>query len=210
MSSSKKGMSLFQKIDQFFWAYNEDYYKKCVGYSAPCVSFVTMQIIRLVMLILVLIVWCANFYINVKKCLIYINFWALTFTVLSLVFLFTESGRQVIERQLASRKELEEKDKCAHWKIGVAFYTLAWPFAFASIVLFSALLWEDQLCQTYYDFGFDVWRGYIICISTYLPLLVLIVDFSLNRLTISYRHVITTVVMLTLYYFFFALTGSAA
>jgi hypothetical protein len=103
--------ALPQRISAFVWNNDEEYYKKGVGYSAPYISFVWMQIIRLISLVLVFFVWCTNFYINVKKCVIYINFWALSSTLLTLIFLFASSGRQVIERQLIERKELEEDQK---------------------------------------------------------------------------------------------------
>jgi hypothetical protein len=85
--------SLPQRIAAFFWEHNEEYFKKGVGYSAPYITFVNMQIFRLAMLILVFFTWCVLFYINVKKGIIYLNFWALSFTLISLGFLFTSSGR---------------------------------------------------------------------------------------------------------------------
>lgn len=84
--------SIPQKIDNLLWNKQEAFFNN-VGYSAPFISFVNMQIIRLFWLIAVFLVWCLNFYINVKKCVIYINFWALTATLLALGFLFVSSGR---------------------------------------------------------------------------------------------------------------------
>ena len=95
-------------IDSMLWSHQEDFFKKGLGYSAPCLGFVKMQVVRFVFVILVFLVWSVNFYINVKKCIMYINFWALTLTLLALGFLFTQSGRQVIERKLLARKELSE------------------------------------------------------------------------------------------------------
>ncbi len=84
--------SLPQKIDTMLWS-NDDQFFNNVGYSAPYITFVKMQIIRLIWLFAVLVIWCLNFYINVKKVVIYFNFWALSFTLLALAFLFVSSGR---------------------------------------------------------------------------------------------------------------------
>ena len=81
-----------QRVNNFLWSNQEEYFNN-VGYSAPFISFVNMQIVRLVSLFTILIIWALNFYINVKKCVIYLNFWALTFTLLGLAFLFASSGR---------------------------------------------------------------------------------------------------------------------
>lgn len=85
------------------------------------------------------------------------------------------------------------------WKWGVALYSLAWPFTMASTLLFSLFFWEDQICQTYYDFGFQEWRGYVCVVATYLPMLALVIDFSLNRVTLSYKHLIIVTIVLALY-----------
>lgn len=87
-----------QKLNDFLWSKNEDYFKECVGRSAPCLSFFKMQVIRLILIILLTMVWAANFYINVKKMVMYLNFWALTFTLLYMLFMFPSAGRQVVER----------------------------------------------------------------------------------------------------------------
>jgi len=81
-----------QRIDQFLWNNEYDYFNK-VGYSAPFISFISMQIIRLICMIFIFIVWCMNVYINVKKSVIYINIWGLTFTLFAFGFLFVSSGR---------------------------------------------------------------------------------------------------------------------
>lgn len=201
--------SLPQRLSAYFWNNDEEYYKKGVGYCAPYISFVKMQIIRLVMFILVFLVWCTNFYINVKKCVIYINFWSLTATLFSLGFLFVASGRQVIERQLTERNELEDDQKSGTWRFAVAWYSIAWPFTVASTVLFSVFLWEDQICSTYYDFGFEQWRGYTIVIATYISILALMLDFAFNRINVSYRHLIINILMYTIY-IFMAFIGSIA
>lgn len=98
-----------QRIDDFLFNHEHEYFNR-VGYSAPFISFFYMQIIRLFLLIGLAVVWFLNVYINVKKCVLYINVWALTYTVLALGFLFVSSGRQVIEKKLAERGDpVEEK-----------------------------------------------------------------------------------------------------
>jgi hypothetical protein len=82
-----------KKLNDFLWSNDEAYYKLGVGYSAPCLSFVKMQVIRLILIILLVCVWALNFYINVKKMVLYLNFWALTFTLLYLLFMFPSAGR---------------------------------------------------------------------------------------------------------------------
>jgi hypothetical protein len=76
----------------FIAKHNYGFYNK-VGYSAPCISFFSMQVIRFINLILNFITWCIVMYINVKKCVIYYYIWSLTYTVLALGFLFVSSGR---------------------------------------------------------------------------------------------------------------------
>lgn len=81
-----------QRVDNFLWNRQEEYFNN-VGFSAPFISFVNMQIVRLVSLLIILVIWMMNFYINVKKVVMYLNFWSLTFTLLALGFLFVSSGR---------------------------------------------------------------------------------------------------------------------
>lgn len=51
------------------------------------------------MLILVtLVVWGAMFYVNVKKCVMYLNFWSLTATLLYLLTVLPNSGKIVVEK----------------------------------------------------------------------------------------------------------------
>jgi hypothetical protein len=141
------------RINQVLWGPDEDYFNR-VGYSAPCISFAKMQIVRLVFLILLFIIWCINFYINVKKCVIYLNFWSITSTVLALGFLFVSSGRQVVERELKKRgDEVPEKEKSTNWKLAVFFYTIAWPLTIVSNFLFFTFVSMDQICLTFIDFG---------------------------------------------------------
>ena len=120
------------------WSNDEDWYNK-VGYSAPFISFRTLQWTRLITFFIVLGIWALNFYINVKKVIIYINFWALTANLLSIGYLFGTSGRQVIERKLRERGQpVSDKEKSSLWKVGLLFYTIAWPFTTASTITFFA------------------------------------------------------------------------
>eukprot|EP00347_Sterkiella_histriomuscorum_P010834 403374747 len=201
--------SLPQKVDYFLWNQQEEFFNN-VGYSAPFISFVNMQIVRLISLILILVIWMMNFYINVKKCVMYLNFWSLSFTLLGLGFLFVSSGRQVIERKLAEKNQpVEEKEKSTTWKTGILLYTLAWPFTIASNVTFFLFFREDQACQTYIDFGFEQWRGYVMLFAVIMPLIALIVDFLLNRLVMSHKHVMINLLVCVLY-IFLSFLGSVA
>ena len=138
--------SLPQRIDNLLWNKEEEFFNR-VGYSAPFISFKGMQWTRLIMFLIILVIWLMNFYINVKKCVLYLNFWSLSLTLLALGFLFVSSGRQVIERKLAERGQtVEEKEKSSTWKTGVMLYSLAWPFTVASNVTYFTMFLEDQAC----------------------------------------------------------------
>ncbi len=87
-------MSDFQaRINSFLWRGRESVFKAGLKEPAACLSFYSMQMIRIVMFFFVLLVWAANFYVNVKKCIVYLNFWALTFTLLYLLWIIPSSGR---------------------------------------------------------------------------------------------------------------------
>lgn len=92
--------SLPTKVNTFLFTNQEDYFKVPLGYSAPCMSFFAMQLIRILLFITLLAVFGLNFYINVRKCFMYLNFWALSFTLLYMLFVIPNSGRQVIEKLL--------------------------------------------------------------------------------------------------------------
>jgi hypothetical protein len=51
-----------------------------------------------ILIIMMIGVWGLNFYVNVRKTVMYLNFWALTLTLLYLLFVFPSSGRQVVEK----------------------------------------------------------------------------------------------------------------
>jgi len=90
------------------------------------------------------IVWFMNLYINVKKCIIYMNVWALTYATLATGFLFVSSGRQVIERKLAERGDpVREKERSELWKFGVVLYAMAMPWVFTVNVMFFAFYRQD-------------------------------------------------------------------
>lgn len=132
-----------EKLNRWLWGAKEQYFKQGVGYSAPCLSFIFMQVIRLIMIILLIGVWGLNFYINVKKMVVYLNFWALSFTLLYLLFVFPTSGRQVVERKLLELKKLENSERSKAWKWGLIFHSIAWPITVTSTVLFSLFFYND-------------------------------------------------------------------
>ena len=92
-----------KKVNTFLFSEHEEYFKVPLGYSAPCISFFTMQLIRIILFIMLLFVFALNFYINVRKSFMYLNFWALTFTFLYMLFVIPNAGRQVIERILREK-----------------------------------------------------------------------------------------------------------
>ena len=150
----KRNMSCLGRVTSFIWGYDAQYYNR-VGYHAPFISFAVMQIIRLVQLILVFCVWCVTFYINVKRSIIYMNCWALTITFLALFCLFFSSGKQYILRTNERQLQKSKRMNFSLWRYGVAFYAIALPFSAATMVWFLALVSNDQLCQTYNDFGYN-------------------------------------------------------
>jgi hypothetical protein len=146
----------------------------------------------------------------VKKVIIYINFWALTANLLSIVYLFWSSGRQVIERKLDEKGEpVDEKARSYLWKIGLLFYTMAWPFTAASTITFFIFFSQDQICQTYVEFGVDKWRGVVLYLSVLISPVVLLLDFALNRLVISMKQLLLNILLMGLY-LFIAFMGSIA
>ena len=87
-----------ERIQHFLWSKQEQSFKQGVGLAAPCWSFFSMQVIRFILIFFLVGIWAANFYVNVKKCVLYLNFWALTATLLYLLFVFPSAGRQAVER----------------------------------------------------------------------------------------------------------------
>jgi hypothetical protein len=152
-------------------------------------------------------VWAINFYINVKKCLMYLNFWALTITLLYMLFVFPTAGRIVVEEKLEEKKQLEDKDKTKNWKRAVFLHSIAWPLTVTSTIIFTAFLRNDQICSTYFDYGFNQWRGVVVDLATYTPMGVLLIDFAMNKIPLSYRHLLVNLLVLGLY-FFIAFIGS--
>lgn len=134
-------------ITEFLYRYlidlqYESYFNR-VGESAPFISFFFMQIYRVICLALLILLWCTAFYITVKKFLIYLNLWALTFTVFAFTYMFVSSGRQVVERKMKERgQQLSSDDKSKTWKAGVTLYGIAFPFAVTSFIVFFGLVRE--------------------------------------------------------------------
>lgn len=177
-------------------------------HTAPCLTFYSMQMIRLFMIFVVLVVWGLNFYVNVKKCIMYLNFWALTFTLLYLLWVLPTAGRQEIERQLEERKQLENEERSTSWKKAFFFYTIAVPLTTTSTVVFTFFFLKDQICATYFDFGVSYWRAVVVVLATYTPMVVLILDLSINRIPIAFKHLALTIGLLALY-FLVTLIGSS-
>lgn len=171
-------------------------------------SFKTMQWVRFLFILPLVIVWGLNFYVNVKKCILYLNFWALTMTLLYLLCIFPSAGRLQVEVKLIQNgAQLEEKELSSSWKLGLFFNSLAWPITMTSVVLFTLFLSDEQVCATYFDFGFAQWRGAVVFIATYFPMLVLVVDFMINSVVFSYKHLLINVLFF-LFYIFITFIGS--
>ncbi|CDW77466.1 UNKNOWN [Stylonychia lemnae] len=192
---SKKQKS---KLDILLWDNKEEYYNN-LGYSVY-ISFAKLQIARLIMIVNLLFTWGGCVYINMRKSFLYLNFWALSFTCLAFIFLFLSSGRQKVERILTEEgKIIPKKERSELWKIGLFFYTMAWPLVFASNLLFFTWVQEEQVCQTYIDFGFDMWRSMVLASTVSVPLIFLLIDFCFNKLVMSYRQIIVNYIFICVY-----------
>jgi hypothetical protein len=77
------------------------------------------------------------------------------------------------------------------------------------VVTFFAFFAEDQICQTYIDFGFNRWRSVVLYLSVLIPLMALCSDFFFNRLVMGQRHAFLNVFILLLYVFL-SFLGSVA
>jgi uncharacterized protein (DUF58 family) len=111
--------------------------------TTACISFFSMQVIRIIMALLVLVIWALNFYVNVKKCIVYLNFWGLTFTLLYLLCVLPSAGRQEVERKLKEKNQLEDHEHSSSWKMALFFYSLALPISITSVVLSSTFFLEE-------------------------------------------------------------------
>jgi hypothetical protein len=197
-------------VDGFLWGDDltetKTFYNR-VGYSTPCMSFFSMQVMRCIMFFLVFITWCLVAYINVKKCIIYIHIHALTYCLLALGFLFVSSGRQVIERKLKDRGEpVDEKERSTSWKTGVFFFGVMQPFVITANILFFILpLSKDIIQQTQDEYGLE-WREPVIYMAHLVPLAVVIIELFISRLTMSYKHGYV-VFILTCFYFLCTILG---
>ena len=91
---------MYIKLNDYLFGEHEEYFKESVRLPIGCISFFTMQVIRLIMVAFTIVVWGLMFYINVKKCIMYLNFWSLTATFLYLLYVLPNAGRLEVERQL--------------------------------------------------------------------------------------------------------------
>jgi len=68
-----------------------------------------------------------------------------------------------------------------------------------SCITFSFFFIRDQVCATYFDFGFAHWREVVVILATYLPLFVLVVDLIINRVPLSYKHLYMNLIVILAY-----------
>ena len=190
--------NMYNKFNSYFFGKDEQYYRDNVADSC-CLKFKNMQIIRLILIAITLAVWGAMFYVNVKKCIMYLNFWSLTFTLLYLLTVLPNAGKIVVEKQLLGADKLEEKNISIAWKRSIIYYSIAWPLTVTSCLTFSLFFMRDQVCSTYFDFGFGHWREVIVILATYVPLFVLLVDLFINRVPLSYKHLYMNLVIICVY-----------
>ena len=119
-------------------------------------------------------------------------------------------NRQVVERKLAERGDpVSEKEQSKSWKIGIFFYSLSLSFVFTANVLYFGLVMTDLTYQVEYDFDTNDmwgWRNVFVWIGHLLPLTSLLIDFILNRIVISYKH-LPFILIITIFYFFSTYIG---
>ncbi|TNV77115.1 hypothetical protein FGO68_gene6063 [Halteria grandinella] len=181
-------------LDRFLWDHKNQeeqiiniYAQRLVGSSY--ISFAQMQLIRFISICAIVVVWILCFYINVKRSLFYLSFWALSMTMLAQMLLFYAASYTHLEvhRRLTNKK-VKAKHRSTLWKWATALYLTAWPFAIAQVLMFATLLGDDQMCQTALKHGFGTWRSVVIVISVYVSPLALIIEGIFNKLVIPVRH----------------------
>jgi hypothetical protein len=96
-------------------------------------------------------------------------------------------------------KEIQPEDFSKGWKKAILFYSLAWPLTVASCITFTIFFSRDQICSTYFDFGFAQWREAIVIMATYTPMLVLSIELLVNRVPLSYKHLYMNLIILGIY-----------
>lgn len=79
------------------------------------------------------------------------------------------------------------------------FYSVAWPLTVTSCITFTVFFLRDQVCATYFDFGFAHWREVVVIVATYLPMFVLVVDLLINRVPLSYKHLYMNLIIICAY-----------
>ena len=98
---------------KFFWQ-NKDQPELYQVKETTLTNFKVVQSIRLAMLISLLILWFALFYILVRQTIFYVSFYALTFQIASMLLLSISAGRLVVEKKLLdgmNEKKREEFSK---------------------------------------------------------------------------------------------------
>ncbi len=171
--------------------------------NSSYISFYQMQVIRLIAMISTTVIWILCFYINVKRSLFYLSFWALSLTLIAQILLFFASGytKRELHRRLQNKK-VKAKHRSTLWKWATAFYVTAWPFAISQVLLFASLLGNDQMCQTAIKHGFGTWRSVVIVFSVYISPLALIVEIIFNKLVIPIKHIFIPILC---FFFYFAM-----
>lgn len=116
----------------------------------------------------------------------------------------------MVERKLAERNDpVPEKEKSSTWKSGVFWYSISLPFVCTANILFFFWVREDLIYQWEYDYSSDgsfTWRIPILYLSHIIPLIGILLDFALNRVVLSYKHLVVSL-LFTLLYFFASFVG---
>jgi hypothetical protein len=91
-------------------------YYNTLSHHNRCFSFKAMQKVRMVFLILTFMCFSGQLYIFSKYSLFYLHFYACSFLLCALYYLFTESGVQVAKLKLISDAKREMNKTAEEWK----------------------------------------------------------------------------------------------
>jgi hypothetical protein len=125
----QSAVEMKSRLNSLFFGQDYNRYNT-VGETACCCNFVFMQILRMLGLLVLFVVFCAYMFIYMRIAIYQYIFWGLFFTFLAFVFLFIGAGKQVVYQKLVKRGKIKfenPKQKTYLWKLGVLFYTLAFP-----------------------------------------------------------------------------------
>ena len=127
-----------KQVRDFVWGKDYNSYNT-VGQTQPYVNFLTMQIVRMLICLILLITFSVYTYIYVRMSLYQITYWGLTFTLLAFLCLFIGSGRQVVYQKLVEQKKIQFKNKKLKtklWTFGIFFYAQALPLVIVQNFLY--------------------------------------------------------------------------